>query len=385
MQTLRRAESWIAIGGLLICTLVVGLSGVGSAQSGNVYRWGSYRGAGGIESASEDDPTAVPGLTDVVALAAGNEASYALLASGEEFSWGNGAVGELGNGSATVFTSTPVRVAFPTGTDIKAIAEGNGWAVAADAAGHAWAWGYTSRAGATCLGGGSGISLTPHRVPGLSGVTAVAGASGHILFLESNGKVYECNRDFDTPFQMSGWPADESATAISAGDTFLSVLLVNGEVWNWGDGDHGQLGNGTFGSGSHPVEVHLPVGTTAKQIYAGGSSTTDGQEVALLDTGAVVAWGANANEQLGNGSTSATDTPTYVKVPAGVTFIYVATGGATSYGIDSGHHLWSWGSNIGGAAGVGSGSGNVYPPRLIDSGVTLLSTTAANVLDYHAA
>ncbi len=380
---MRRLTSWIAIGCLMAGALVVGLGGVAGAQSGAVYRWGVYEGATVNESASEVHPTAVHGLSDVVALAAGNEASYALEGDGAEYSWGNGRVGELGNGSKTAYSSRPVRVAFPAGTDIEAIGEGNGWAVAADAAGHVWAWGETSRAGAACLGGGGSISLRPHRVPGLRDVTAVAGASSHVLFLESSGKVYECDQADHAPSLKAGLPSGVRVTAVSAGDTFLSVLLVDGEIWNWGDGSHGQLGNGTFRSASGPVEVHLPAETTATQIYAGGSTAANGQEIALLDTGAVVAWGANADMQLGTGTTTAADTPTYVKTPAGVTFTYVATGGATSYGLDSAGRLWSWGANAGGSAGTGHGTGNVYPPRRIDRGVTLVSTTAANVLDYH--
>lgn len=328
-------------------------------------------------------PTAVPDLSDVVALAAGNLTSYALEASGEEFAWGNGAQGQLGNGTRTHYVSTPVQVDFPSGTVITAIAEANGYAIALDSTGRAWAWGNINGAGLGCLGAAKKPITVPHLVPGVAGLEAVAGASAHIMFLTSSGTVYECQEGLGSPTLISGLPAGEPVTAVSAGDSFSSVLLADGQVWNWGKGTFGQLGDGSFSGGNTPVEVDLPAGTYATQIYAGGDDASNAHEIALLNTGVAVAWGNNSCKQLGNGSKVNSDVPVYVNVPTGVSFDYVAAGGSTSYGIDTDGNLWSWGDNDLGQAGVPNTHAHLYPPVKVDSGVTLLSTTAANVVDYH--
>lgn len=362
---------------------VVGLLAVAapaSAQPDTVYRFGGYRGAAATVTAAVKSPTVVPGLSDVIALAAGNVTSYALEADGEEFAWGNGAEGQLGNGTRTHYISTPVQVDFPGSTVITAIAEANGYAVSVDSTGRAWAWGNTAPADANCLGKVENKTV-PHLVPGVSGVESVAGASGHILFLTNSGEVYGCNKGAGRPYLVGGLPAP--VAAVSAGDSFSSVLLADGEVWNWGDGQFGQLGDGSFSYSSVPVQVDLPAGTYATQIYAGGDDAANAHEVALLNTGAVVAWGENGSMQLGNGSHVNSDVPVYVNVPAGVSVTYVAAGGSTSYLVDANGDLWSWGDDNLGQAGTGNTHANVYPPAMVDTGVTLLSTTAANMVDYH--
>src|SRR5579863_9311940 len=78
--------------------LVLGLGvQVAQAQPDTVYRWGGYKTVGWGARGHQSVPTAVPGLSGVVALAAGNSANYALLSNGQEWAWGNNGYGQLGN------------------------------------------------------------------------------------------------------------------------------------------------------------------------------------------------------------------------------------------------------------------------------------------------
>src|ERR1700759_868896 len=81
------------------------------------------------------------------------------------------------------------------------------------------------------------------------------------------------------------------------------ALLANGTVEAWGANDSGQLGNGTFGGTSLlPAPVSGLSEVTA--IAAHGRFC-----LALLSNGTVVAWGANEHGQLGDGTTENRDLP----------------------------------------------------------------------------
>ena len=66
----------------------------------------------------------------------------------------------------------------------------------------------------------------------------------------------------------------------------------------------------------------------------------------------------------------------------GLTISTVVAGGTTSYVIDSTGKVWAWGNNGGGQVSQNGGH-CVKTPTVVDSGVTLLSSTASNVSDFH--
>ncbi|HEX5940464.1 MAG TPA: hypothetical protein VFZ12_08900, partial [Dehalococcoidia bacterium] len=98
-----RAVTQIAAGGNHSLALV---------QDGTVRAWGAdqYGQLGeDDELAEQSSPAEVEGLLDVVAVAAGESHSLALLRDGSARAWGRGASGQLGNGSEDD-RPTPVRV-----------------------------------------------------------------------------------------------------------------------------------------------------------------------------------------------------------------------------------------------------------------------------------
>lgn len=368
--------------------LLVVLSGLGvpaaQAQTGTVYRWGAYHTAGFGVSGHQASPTAVPGLSDVVALATGNSANYTLLADGQEWAWGNNGFGQLGNDSRTNVLGDPVQVKFPAGTVIKAIGEADDMAFAVDANGNAWSWGWNGR-GTLCLGDHR-ARIVPTLVPGLSGLVAVQGGGGSVTWLAASGAVYTCGGELTgtqgTPTLVHGLPTGEPAVAISAGNTYSTVLLANGDIWDWGLGGAGQLGNGSSANSSVPVQVRLPAGTYATQVYSGGDLGNDGHQLAILNTGAVVSWGSNLCGQLGAGHAGHSAVPVPVTALHGMAVRSVAAGGSGSYVIDAAGNLWGWGTNKGGQIRQPDHR-CVGTPTKIDSGVTMISATASDVMDYH--
>src|ERR1700688_1996575 len=242
--------------GVVPTILVVGLGvQAAQAQTDTVYRWGGYKTVGFGAGGHQGVPTLLPGLSGVVALAAGNSASYALLATGQEGAWGNNGEGQLGNNSRANSLFNPVQVQFPAGTVVKAIGEADDMAFAVDSNGQGWSWGWNG-AGTLCLGNHRGRNV-PTLVTGLSNLVAVEGGGGEVAWLTAGGAVYACGAvgtgDHTTPTLVTGLPAGDPAVAISAGNAYSTALLASGQIWDWGLGRAGQLGDGSFQSSALPV------------------------------------------------------------------------------------------------------------------------------------
>jgi len=75
-----------------------------------------------------------------------------------------------------------------------------------------------------------------------------------------------------------------------------------------GGNGNGQLGDGTTGNRTAPVQV---AGLTGVQAIAGGGY----HSLALKNDGTVWAWGYNGNGRLGDGTTTDKYTPVQVQLP----------------------------------------------------------------------
>jgi alpha-tubulin suppressor-like RCC1 family protein len=83
-------------------------------------------------------------------------------------------------------------------------------------------------------------------------------------------------------------------TAIAPGTQHVLALLRSGGVLAWGANVAGDLGTGEHGAPSSDVPVHVDIITNAVGIAAGESHS-----VAVLANGTVMSWGENQFGQLG--------------------------------------------------------------------------------------
>jgi alpha-tubulin suppressor-like RCC1 family protein len=140
--------------------------------------------------------------------------------------------------------------------------------------------------------------------------------------------------------------------AISSGGYHSLALLANGTVVAWGENRHGDLGDGNTISSDVPVPVSGLSGVAA--VAAGGEATNE-FSLALLKNGTVMAWGANIDGALGDGTEVDSDIPVAVTGLTGVTAISAGTDSAMAL-LKNGT-VMAWGENGEGQLGDGTDNG----------------------------
>ena len=217
-------------------------------------------------------------LTDVQAVAAGLWHSLAVKTDGTVWAWGDNLHGQLGDGTTAYGRDAPVQVKGPGGsgwlTEIQAVAGGYGHSIAVKTDGTVWAWGRNSKGE---LGDGTRTDSSPTPVqvkgPGGSGwlteVQAVAAGDGYSLVLKTDGTIWawgdnhygqlgeETWTGSHTPVQAkgpggSGWLT--GVGAVAAGPYHSLAPKTDGTVWAWGENYYGQLGDGTTRYGYTPLQ-----------------------------------------------------------------------------------------------------------------------------------
>lgn len=379
-------------------------------RAGAALCWGlNYRGELGTGSTTESHvPAAVSGLNSgVAAIAAGDYHTCALTAAGAALCWGEGTLGELGNGQSGS-SYIPVLVAGLS-TTLTSITAGRFHTCALSPAGAVLCWG---DGGSGQLGNGSfTISSSPAGVAGLNGVvTAVALSLSNSCILTQDGGV-QCRGSNDSGILGNGGDSAEfvrirglsgGATAITVGSEF-ACALIQGNVQCWGENGAGELGNGSLQNSSVPVSVvglnritaissgyshscalDSDGGVHCWGNWALGALGSPGQStgpvsVTGLSSGAtavaagayfscavagggVLCWGSNSDGQLGNDSTTDSAVPVSVKGLSDIK--QTALGGAFACALSNAGAVWCWGANDHGQLGNNSTVASHVPVRV---------------------
>jgi alpha-tubulin suppressor-like RCC1 family protein len=291
---------------------------------GSAKCWGANQsGQLGISNTAPNNTAPTPvlgggGSVTARDIAAGRNHTCAVRANSTVACWGSNGSGQLGN-NTTVSSSVPVTVITAQNiplTDVVAIAAGEAHTCALVSSGTVRCWGDNSSGQLGDNGNSGARSLTPVTVGGLTVVVGIAAGgtlgSSHTCALLANGTV-QCwgangsgqlgdagvsGFQSKLPVQVSGI---NNAVSIAVGEFHTCALLANGLPFCWGFNSSGQLGNGTLNS--QPVPIIAGLENTV--AIAGGNNHTCG----LRADGTAWCWGNNLLGQLGNGGVVSQSAP----------------------------------------------------------------------------
>jgi alpha-tubulin suppressor-like RCC1 family protein len=306
----------------------------------------------------------VGGYTDWIQVATANAHNLGLRANGTAWAWGNGAFGQLGDGTALI-TLTLVSVVGGF-TDWIQVDAGDNHSLGLRADGTAWAWGSGSlgRLGdGTIVNKSSPVSV----VGGYTDWIQVYAGSSHSLGIRANGTAWAWGSGLNG--RLGDGTAVSKSSPVSvvggftdwlqvSGDSHNLGVRANGTAWAWGNGSLGRLGDGTVVDRSSPVSV-IGGFTDWIQVAAG-----DAHSLGLRANGTAYAWGANNDGRLGDGTAVTKSSP--VSVVGGYTdWIQVSGGGTHSLGLRANGTAWAWGIGSTGQLGDGTAVNKSSPVSVI--------------------
>lgn len=286
-------------GGHVFKQITLGDASCGLTTAGAAYCWGWNRyGQVGVTPSETPvtTPVAVSGGLTFASLTAGAGTTCGLTTQGAAYCWGSGAIGELGNGTWTEKSSTPVPVSG--GLVFTSLTAGRANVCGLVASGEAYCWGY-----------------------GQFGVLTRPGNS-----LNSN-----------VPIPVATAHRFKSLVAMS-GSYVVCGITTGGPTYCWGENSDGQLGNG-----AKATYVATPVlvggGHSFASIGRGSSRATCG----LKSDGAALCWGYNFFGNFGNQTQTSSTTP--VAAGFGLSFRTI-TGGPTTCGITLDDYAYCMGDGV---------------------------------------
>ncbi|HYB22582.1 MAG TPA: hypothetical protein VED41_02215 [Solirubrobacteraceae bacterium] len=370
-------------------SVLAGGTGKGGEAGSPLQAWGdnTYGEIGHGPRTEESDPVRSPvsveGISCAVTAAVSFHDSYAVLGDGHVDAWGaDGSQGGLGDGDPGFqeYSYKPVEVPGISNAVQIAAEIPDVYVLLSDGTVDAWG---NSADGAFGLGasGPSSDDLPVTGIGHLSGVSQIATGGGAELALLSNGEVRSWG--FNDDGQLGNDTEDtevepvavgnekdtahlEHVKAVAEGVGYSLALMADGEVMAWGGSSTSGLGAGSLKTESElpvPVENVEGKGKPLQHVtaIAAGSSTA----YALLEGGAMVAWGYNALGQLGNGKAEVVTAYHPVAVESLKEVVEIAATEGDGYARLANGTVWAWGNNTQGEVGNGSTTTPIPTPTQV--------------------
>ena len=304
---------------------VTGLSGVvqveaGAAHtcavqaSGGAWCWGQGNNGqlGDGNMMVRRNPVRVGDAVNVMNISAGAFHSCLVNASGYVHCWGGNPNGQLGPGAAGSIVASPMLVSGLGGAvEVTAAAQHT---CARLATGTVQCWGQ----GDVGQRGDGTFVLRVTNAPsvvGLGDAVQVHASSMHTCARTSPGGIECWGNNGDQQLGFGGMtlvpvptaaPGLGPASDISAG-YLHTCAAIGGQAWCWGNNARAQLGR--------PIGVIGAPAPVARLSEVAAVTAGEGHSCALLATGAIWCWGLGTSGQLGNGDTITTATPVAVILP----------------------------------------------------------------------
>ena len=260
--------------GLLVTDISVGGSGVDEfalaiTDTMDVYGWGkNYNGQIKSGSAGYILSPIYTGVSRAIAIAGGrNATSYSLAESGRVYAWGYN--GSIEHGTSKLSTSVVAKSQVSIDDKVVAIAAGygSGFAITENKETYVWGKGVDSQLGVVNSDG------LPRKNNNIDNVIRISGARSTFAIKE-NGKELLATGKND--YGMLGVGStnlseskftnvkDENGTTnldraiwadASNNGSHSATIKTDGDVYAWGLGTQGQIGNGGFDNSNYPTAV----------------------------------------------------------------------------------------------------------------------------------
>jgi alpha-tubulin suppressor-like RCC1 family protein len=306
------------------------------------------------------------------------------------WAWGYNGTGQLGDGTDTPH-NLPIQVKGPNGvgwlSDIIAVAAGNQHSVALSGDGHVMTWGGNTNGqlgNATFESSYTPVYVLNEFNEPFENVTSIASGTSHVLLLTEQNELWAWGKNengqlanntptsYNRPIRIVGLPSNR-IVQIAAGDAHSMVLLDNGEIWSWGDNAFGQLGIGDDVSALIPTQVRQENGEPLTNIISIAAGAF--HSLALSNDGYIWAFGHNENGQLGTGSSANLSIPAKVQHPDNGEsldeIVFIAAGSSHSLAIQNNGAIWAWGNNKYGQLGDGTQQNQFLPKRIYDKDIPI--------------
>lgn len=366
----------------------------GLKEDGTAICWGAGSNYQLGNGAANDSPypVTVSGAARYSSLTAGYMSFCGVATDGTGWCWGYGVSGNLGNGAATTRVTPTPMLGGPVWTSIAA-STATPTACGTKTDGTVWCWGYTTPG---ILGDGSTATTqkdSPTLVAGLTGAswtkTALWGQG--VCALNTSREVWCWGRNdwgtlgkgtatstYDRPAKVgtaSNW------TDVAGTQQAVCALNDAGEIWCWGRGNGGAIGNGSTANASSPTKVLVSGNPVFAKLKA--AELQDGPLVCGLTTdGSMYCWGTNTSGQFADGSRTGSSTP--VKATGAVSAFSDIFIGKAMYGLPaagSGTALptgtaYAVGATV--ALGNAATSTTTTVPVTIDGGLPFANISGSN-------
>jgi alpha-tubulin suppressor-like RCC1 family protein len=277
---------------------------------------------------------------------------------------GHNVYGTLGQGDTV---SRPVLTQVGTATTWTTVGVGSQHACAMRSDTTLWCWGSNFRG---LIGDGTTTQrTTPVEVGAgtpLAGGWAALGAGvfencasrlDTTLYCWGNGNSGQLGDGTSTERHLPTQVTIPSATGWgppTSGDRQSCAIRTGGLLYCWGQSANGQLGQGDTVAHNSPVQIP---GTTWSVVTAGTNHTC-----ATKTDGTLWCWGQNANGQIGNATT--VDALSPVQIGSATTWQQMTAGASHTCGVQTDGTLWCWGFNGGGRLGLGDTTARTSPVQV---------------------
>jgi len=188
--------------------------------------------------------------------------------------------------------------------------------------------------------------------------------------------------EYNSPLYDVDLPQGTVPISVTAGEYFTCAILSGSstDVYCWGRGEYGRLGNGDDSDSSIPEDkVELPGGAYPVDVSSGFQHSC-----LVSQDGDVYCWGSNSHGQLGNGTSGGYSSTAGIVNGPNVDYTSVAVGEHHSCALTTEDDLYCWGNNGQGQLGDGTWSSSATPV-LVSGSITWKSVVPNGMASHSCA